>query len=247
MRPGFAVATLALACAMAGSTPPRCFASSTAGAQRRPVRLEVRGLPDWERLKMRQAPGNTSPAVGEIPPRAGGIIGTGRQRHVGRALWHEVEYQGVRGWVHGRYVRLETAAPGGAAIGPASAKRPFGDQHPVFTEDLVCVGNVPAWKLVVDRDGSTAASPAFGRALSDVHALGAEIHKGTPRAWSITLADAQGVGVATLLLRETRCSPTPSTDVYGFEVTTHQPDGTVLTGCCNLRARAPVVAGSPRP
>jgi hypothetical protein len=232
-----------LACLL-GVTAP-ATASRQAGPQRAPHRLEVRGLADWDRLKMRLAPGPSSPAVGEIPPRASGVVGTGRQRHVGRAVWHQVEYQGVRGWVHGRYVRREAGSvPDGHRREPAAR---------VFPEDLVCVGSGPPWKLVVDRDGSTAASASFGRTLADVHALPAEPQKPAAqksgarawgRTWSMTLEDAQGVGVATLILREARCSAGNVREVYGYEVTTHLPNGSVLSGCCNRRPRGTVVQAS---
>lgn len=227
----FACARLLAGCLLLGWA-----ASARASSHAGPQRLEVRGLADWDRLKMRLGPGPTSPAVGEIPPRASGVLGTGRQRQVGRAVWHEVEYQGVRGWVHGRYIRREP----GASSGPSRAN--LGD---VFSEDLVCVGNVPAWKLVVDRDGSTAASPAFGPALTDVHARAAlpqkaPTQKAAARTWSMTLQDAQGVGVATLTLRESRCTAGNAAEAYAYEVTTHQPSGAVLTGCCNRRGGAGV-------
>jgi hypothetical protein len=237
----FALALLAAATLAPAAT---AIASSGNGPRSPARRLEVRGIADWDRLKMRLAPGQTSPAVGEIPARAQGVVGTGRQRHVGRAVWHEVEYQGVRGWVHGRFIRPEagTAAPLVAATA--------GDGGAVFAEDLVCVGQAPAWKLVIDRDGSTAGSTAFGRALTDVHALAAQpqrsapqrpasqkpaSQKPAPRTWTMTLEDAQGIGVATVTLRESRCTAGNASDVYGYEVTTHQPDGTVLSGCCNRR------------
>jgi uncharacterized membrane protein len=226
-----------------GATSAR--ASSDRGptrAAQKIARFEVRGLPDWDRLKMRLAPGPASPAVGEIPARAGGVMGTGRQRHVGRALWREVEYQGVRGWVHGKYIRREAST-----IPPATAAPPR-DGAGVFIEDLVCVGHAPSWKLVVDRDGSTAGRTAAGAILTDVHALGAQLQKGSsakaPRTWSMTLEDAQGVGVATLTLREQRCTAGNGSEIYGYEVSTHQPDGTVLAGCCNRR-EAPPIAQKP--
>jgi uncharacterized membrane protein len=217
-----------------GLHPALARASSQTGVQKAPLRFEVRGLADWDRLKMRLGPGANSPAVGEIPARAQGVIATGRQRHVGGAIWREVEFQGVRGWVLGRFIRREASA--------AAASR--GDTSDVFAEDLVCVGHAPAWKLVVDRDGSTAGSTAFGRGLTDVHALAAQPQRGAGRSWSMTLEDAEGVGVATLSLRQAHCTAGNAADVYGYEVTTHQPNGIVLTGCCNLRGHVPLAEQS---
>jgi uncharacterized membrane protein len=238
--PSLPLLIVSLALAWPGS--PRALASSDRGPTRvapKITRFEVRGLPDWDRLKMRLAPGLASPAVGEIPARAGGVLGTGRRRHVGRALWREVEYQGVRGWVHGKFIRREASN-----AAPPITTSP-GDRADVFIEDLVCVGHAPAWKLVVDRDGSTAGRTALGAVLTDVHALAAQLQKGpsaktAARTWSMTLEDAQGVGVATLTLREQRCTAGNGSEIYGYEVSTHNPDGTVLAGCCNRRDVPPI-------
>jgi uncharacterized membrane protein len=220
--------------------PSHARASSDRGHARpaqKITRFEVRGLPDWDRLKMRLAPGPASPAVGEIPARAAGVMGTGRRRHVGRALWREVEYQGVRGWVHDKYIRRE------ASTGVPASAAPARDRPDVFVEDLVCVGQAPSWKLVIDRDGSAAGRTALGAVLSDVHALAAQLQKTSPKAartWSMTLEDAQGVGVATLTLREQRCTSGPAGEIYGYEVSTHNPDGSGLSGCCNRRETDPI-------
>src|SRR6187455_3100268 len=51
-------------------------------------------------LVIHQEPRPTSPRVGEIPVAARGLITSGRRQRIGRSVWHEVQYQGVRGWVN---------------------------------------------------------------------------------------------------------------------------------------------------
>jgi hypothetical protein len=224
----------------AGSQPRRAPTSDTAARRT----FAVRGLADWDRLKIRLQPTPSSPAVGEIPPKASGVIATGRSRRAHRALWREVEYQGVRGWVHGRFVTPRAGVAARVRAGRTAAVSGV-DQGPVFAQDLVCVGAAPAWKLIVDRDGSAAGNASFGAGgLGDVHALPAQLQKekGRPAVWSMTLADAQGIGALTLSLRRTeRCQVLGTNDRYVYEAATYQPSGRVLTGCCNALPRAPVI------
>src|SRR5262245_12902463 len=110
MRGAMILLTLLLAGPAVAGQPRRAPTESA-----RPRTFSVRGLADWDRLKIRLQPTASSPAVGEIPPKASGVIATGRSRREARAVWREVEYQGVRGWVHGKFVtRKASAAPAAA-------------------------------------------------------------------------------------------------------------------------------------
>lgn len=64
----------------------------------------VRGVDPSDVLYMRAAPGSKSPVVGQIPPQARGVVGTGARQQVGPGVWHEVVYDGVQGWVNARFL-----------------------------------------------------------------------------------------------------------------------------------------------
>ncbi len=195
----------------------------------------VRGLEPWDRLKIRLEPRTSSPRVGDIPAGTTGVLLTGKQRKVAGALWREVEHQGVRGWVNGRFLTPDALEPGHAMLVGQGGSA-------VFDEDLVCVANAPAWKLIVDKDGTAAGTPGLGLATSDLRATVAEpagkARRGEPAAWRMTLQDVEGVGVVTLTLKKTlRCHDGHSARPYAYAVITRQPNGTVMKGCCNLGLR----------
>jgi hypothetical protein len=239
---------LVLLLELAASTPGG--GATRASQTKEDARLAVHGLEAWDRLKIRLQPGPASPHVGDIPAGTVAVMATGRTKKVAGDLWREVEFQGVRGWVNGRFVsRRGRAAEAGPAV--TGSVRAGSKPEPVFAEDLVCAGTAPVWKLVVDRDGSAAGSAGFGPGgLGDVHALPAQSQKGPGRAWSMTLEDAQGIGVVTLDLRRTdRCEVIGTNDRHSYEVAVRRPDGEVLAGCCNSKRRSPniVVKVAPAP
>ena len=84
------VATLALA----GLTAP---AIATASG---PDWFRVSGVASWDVLWIRSAPSSRASKVGSIPADGTGVRNLGCE---GR--WCRVEYRGVVGWSHGRYLR----------------------------------------------------------------------------------------------------------------------------------------------
>jgi len=68
------------------------------------LRFSVRGVDHNDVLNVRSAPGPKHPVVGEIPPEATGVVATGARRQVGPAVWREVTYGNVRGWVNERFL-----------------------------------------------------------------------------------------------------------------------------------------------
>jgi hypothetical protein len=72
------------------------------------LRFSIRGVDRADVLWMRSGPGPKNPVVGQIPPDATGVVGTGAREKVGPGEWREVTYTGVRGWVNARFLIEES-------------------------------------------------------------------------------------------------------------------------------------------
>lgn len=70
-------------------------------------RYTVTGVADSDVLYIRSSPSPQSRAVGQIPPRTTGLVGTGAEKNVGGGLWREVVYDGLQGWVNARFLMEE--------------------------------------------------------------------------------------------------------------------------------------------
>lgn len=199
--------------------------------RRRPFLVE--GIPAG--MVIRQEPRPTSPQVGSIPAAARGLVASGRRQRLGRSVWHEVEYQGVRGWVN---------AP---ALQPSRAPAGTGPRAPlesgVFVEDLVCLGRSPDWKLVIDRDGSVACTAGCTRP-AQLRALPAQPEKGRKGTWRMSIRDREGNDVMLVSVRYTGQCHDVSGDRYAYRVSTLAADGTRQSGCCN-RTGAPTATATP--
>ena len=202
-----------------------------AAARRRPIDVPVA-------LVIRQEPRATSPRVGEIPPSARGLITSGRRQRIGRSIWHEVQYQGVRGWVNAPTLPAQQAA----ARAAATAGLPDAG---VFMEDLVCVGRAPDWKLVIDRDGSVDCSTGCSRSAR-LRALPAEQDKEQKGVWRMAIRDNRGNDVMLVSLRYGgACSDGVSSDAYAYRINTLTADGLRQSGCCNRLDRSGTAADAP--
>jgi uncharacterized membrane protein len=177
-------------------------------------------------LVIRQEPRPNSPRVGEIPASARGLITSGRRQRIGRSVWHEVQYQGVRGWVN--TPSLQPQRP--AAVAEAGAALPDAG---VFMEDLVCVGRAPDWKLVIDRDGSVDCTSGCSKAAR-LRALPAQQDKREKGVWRMSIRDDGDNDVILVSLRYgDSCSDGVSGDAYAYRINTLSADGQRQSGCCN--------------
>lgn len=75
-------------------------ANTTAGGQR----FAVRGVDPSDVLNVRSGPSPRHDIVGTIPPDAAGLVPLGGRRQIGPAVWREVSYRGIRGWVNDRFL-----------------------------------------------------------------------------------------------------------------------------------------------
>jgi len=64
----------------------------------------VVGVASHDVLYLRPNPGNLKSFLAKIPPNANGIQVIGGGVKVGKATWYPVIYNGVRGWVNGRFI-----------------------------------------------------------------------------------------------------------------------------------------------
>jgi hypothetical protein len=175
-------------------------------------------------LVIRQQPTPTSPRVGEIPAAAPGLIASGRRRRAGRSVWHEVEYQGVRGWVNAPTLQAQRPPPARAAARAS--------EEGVFMEDLVCLGRAPDWKLVIDRDGSVACTTGCA-AAEELRAVPAQAEKGRKSSWRMSIRDERDNDVMLVSLRYTGQCQDAAGERYAYRVNTLSADGTRQSGCCN--------------
>lgn len=75
------------------------------------LRFVVRGVAPDDVLNVRTGPGSRYEVIGTIPPDATGVTGAaGGRRQVGQAIWREVTYAGVRGWVNDRFLVEDRAS-----------------------------------------------------------------------------------------------------------------------------------------
>jgi hypothetical protein len=81
-------------------SPAPNAANTTAGG----LRFAVRGVDPSDVLNMRAGPSPKHDVVGSIPPDGSGVIPVGGRRQIGPAVWREVSYRGVRGWVNDRFL-----------------------------------------------------------------------------------------------------------------------------------------------
>ena len=176
-------------------------------------------------LVIHQEPRPSSPRVGEIPAAAQGLVASGRRRRAGRAIWHEVQYQGVRGWVNAPTLQGKAPPIARAARAPSDAG--------VFMEDLVCMGRSPDWKLVIDCDGTVACNVGCASA-AQLHAVPAQREKREKGTWRMSIRDDQGHDVMLVSLRYTgQCLDGLSDDRYAYRVSTLTAEGARQSGCCN--------------
>ena len=111
---------------------------------------------------------SSAPIVAKIPADAKDVKGIGRTLKVGQSLWHEIVYNGVKGWVNGRYLQ---------EIRKSIYSLPY---------SILCSGAEPFWSL-----DFTASPPRF---KSLAGANGEEVHRmeliesrhanGRPHIWS---------------------------------------------------------------
>ncbi len=175
------------------------------------VRKDVAGVTDI----------SSAPVVAKIPADARDVKGSGRTIMIGKARWHEIVYEGVTGWVNGRYLQ-------DISTDTTSEPRP-----------LLCTGAEPFWSL-----DFTASPPRF---KSPAGANGEEVHRmeliesrhanGRPHIWSLTLESDAAKWMSTAVLKRTdQCSDGMSDFLYPFEVVFVSREGNwdVLHGCCAL-------------
>jgi len=94
-----AIAFPALACVLAAGLAPLA-----ASAQDGAPTYRVAGVADDDKLNIRSGPSSEHAIVGSIPPSGRGIRLTGNC-----GAWCPVHYNGLSGWVSGRYLAVETA------------------------------------------------------------------------------------------------------------------------------------------
>lgn len=159
--------------------------------------------------------------VGTIPADARGVAGTGVTIVVGNDRWHEVSYNGVKGWVSGRYL---APAQDGSGTPPTQ---------------LACAGTEPFWSIefsdgqAVRRDATEEASAdGTGYAVSPPAAAVGRNH-----VWAMNMTRRGSAGTGTaVFIRTDSCSDGMSDFTYPIEFVFSETDGgqTVLSGCCSL-------------
>jgi hypothetical protein len=210
------VTVMAMALAVA---PPAAAAS-----RGKPFFVEPQ--PPRAHVQIKQTPGQKGRAVSAIASGTAPVVATGRRRKVGRALWLEVEHQGIRGWVPGRAVRRAASASGDSQYLP-------GDAREVFVEDLVCLGVRPGWKLVIDRDGSVDCTDGC-RGAGRLRASTARRTPDRRAAWTMLIKDPAGMSAMTVHLRHTgQCRDGASVSRFAYRIAVRTADGRKRYGCCN--------------
>src|SRR3954464_6511953 len=106
-------------------------------ARRLPV--QVQGVSAGDTLNVRRTANPGSAIVARIPPDAGDVIATGRQRRYRSSTWRQIEYQGTHGWVNARFV-----SSGEAEAAPRAKK-------PTSTPTLASVASLPSPHEVQDN------------------------------------------------------------------------------------------------
>lgn len=84
--------------------PPPEHESWLCGPSGRGPRLAIRGVGRHDILNVRAEPGAGAPMVGQLPPDARGIRGTGERRKVEGSVWRKVTCGALVGWVNQRYL-----------------------------------------------------------------------------------------------------------------------------------------------
>ena len=145
MRKGIQVAALTIAL-----LPVQLLAEASG-----PDFYQVRDVAADDVLNIRKGPSAKAPIVGTIPPGADCVRNLGceggptleefTQGKKGKPRWCRVEYEGIKGWVSGRYLAegrcsqpADTTAPvhiEGYTIDPGS-ERPGGDYYKDFAADV---------------------------------------------------------------------------------------------------------------
>ena len=67
-------------------------------------RLVVMGVAYDDTLNVRAAPGANQPIVHELAPTADDLIALGRTRRLPGSFWHQIEVDGISGWVNASFV-----------------------------------------------------------------------------------------------------------------------------------------------
>lgn len=160
--------------------------------------------------------------VGTIPANATGVAGTGVTILLGRTRWHEISFNGVTGWVSGRYL---APAPDGDATPPT---------------DLACSGTEPFWSMQFS-EGRAVRRHATGELSGggvEYSVLPPVVAVGRTHVWAMSISRKGSGGTGTaVFLRTDMCSDGMSDFTYPIEFVLSDADGgqTVLSGCCSLR------------
>jgi hypothetical protein len=112
---------ISLACTLALLAVPLARAQTAADG---PQFWAVTGVASWDALNLRVAPNADSRRIARIPHNARGLKNLGCPNHVtfeqwkrmtetqkdraARSRWCEVEYNGKRGWVAGRFLKEDS-------------------------------------------------------------------------------------------------------------------------------------------
>jgi hypothetical protein len=164
-----ALLALVLVAAPAGTTWARGRATRHGRAGERPYAsgwYVVVGVAPDDVLQVRAAPSPRARSIGMIRPETEKVLATGPGRLVGRSLWVEVEHDGRRGWVNGRF--LDRSSPPGdrKASGeraPPAAIQPVGPgASSPLTPPALAIERAQASEESAIFGGTATPSPAAG-------------------------------------------------------------------------------------
>jgi uncharacterized membrane protein len=173
--------------------------------------LKIRlGIPESDNLRQTRI-------VGEIPPEASGITGTGvSYRTDGGGLWREIRYNGVTGWVNAAFIARDRS----------------GDWEPAA---LDCFGTEPFWTLKID--GTQSTLERLDRETTTLERLSMNRAVNRRDIWEMTWQPSNAANAATTVVMERdACSDGMSDFTYDLEllILGLQDGAGPLAGCCAM-------------
>lgn len=202
MRPALAPA-LALALSLALAVPAAATPEYVL-----PTLFDVTGVAADDVLNIRERPDAKAPIIGRLAPDATRVEVVGEQ-----GGWMQVNADGRRGWVNGRYLnyRVDVWEPGR------------------LPEGLRCLGTEPFWSLTPAGGELVLSTPEGDSRMGLRKVLDSGWFRDPRRA-------LVGDGI-TAVVTPAQCSDGMSDRAYGLEATVILGSGAaaqMLNGCCTL-------------
>jgi len=171
----------------------------------------VKGITAGGVLNIRANAGAANSIVGRIPHDGQGIVATGKEKKVGSAVWVQISWNNVEGWVSKRYLAPEDRRS---------------------THKFSCSGAEPFWNIEI-----TATTLKVKMMDTPQYSVPITFRKASANNYNIALiggATAAGKNKTQAFIQP-GCNDSMIDNSLPYSITAELRDGSVVSGCCEVR------------